>query len=180
MEYSISDLTAIREELVLNWMNIDSKFIFPTPADHRIIGYSLEDDFDPNFPQTQRVINEIRRDPKTYHLRLFIYPPKTRTTFHKDIPEFRYVLPIICNELCYNYEITNESTDQELITPAFFEIKTIDELEIFNTKFLNDGNKIYRMRENFSNLIGPNSHAHLNFGNENRIVIVFDYKNKLF
>ena len=179
MKYSISNLFDVQNEL-LNWENIDPRYIFPTPAGHNITGYSLEDEFDINFPQTQRVINEIRQGDKTYHLRLFIYPPKTRTTFHKDIPEYRYVVPIFSNELCYNYEILSESTDQESTTPEFFKIKTKDELENFNTKFLNNGNKIYRMRENFSNLIGPNSHAHLNFGDENRIVIVFDYKNKLF
>lgn len=180
MEYSISNFEDVRDELINGWKNIESKFVFPTPVEHNITGYTLEDDFDPNFPHTQKVINEIRKEHKTYHLRLFIYPPKTRTTFHKDIPEYRYVIPIISNDQCLNYEILNKATDQETITPKFFEIETKEDLEIFNNKFLEDGNKIYKMRENFSNLIGQNSHAHLNFGDEIRIVIVFDYKNKLF
>lgn len=180
MEYSISNLDDVKNELINGWKNINKKYIFPTPPEHNIIGYSLEDEFDSNFPHTQKVINEIRYGDKTYHLRLFIYHPKTRTTFHKDIPEYRYVLPIISNDLCFNYEILNSYTEQELTTSKFFEIKTKEELEIFNKKFLEDGNKIYKMRENFLNLIGPNSHAHLNFGDENRIAIVFDYKNKLF
>lgn len=180
MKYSISNFDDVRNELINGWKNIDPRFIFPTPEGHNITGYSLEDNFDTNFPHTQKVINEIRNGDKTYHLRLFIYPPKTRTTFHKDIPEYRYVLPIVSNDLCLNYEIISNKTEQELTTPDFFKIDTIDDLENFNTKFLNDGDKIYKMRENFSNLIGPNSHAHLNFGEEIRIVIVFDYKNKLF
>ena len=65
------------------------------------------------------------------------------------------------------------------MSPLFFKIKTNEELEEFNNKFTNDGNKIYRMQDNYSNLIGPNSHAHLNFGDTTRIVIVYDYKNKL-
>jgi hypothetical protein len=180
MEYSINNLEDVRNELINNWENIDPIFIFPTPDGHNITGYSLEDVFDINFPHTQKVIQEIRNGDKTYHLRLFIYPPKTRTTFHKDIPEFRYVLPVTGNDLCLNYEILSNTTEQELITPEFFKINTKEDLENFNTKFLKDGNKIYKMRENFSNLIGPNSHAHLNFGDDVRIVIVFDYKNKLF
>lgn len=180
MEYSISEFTSVQDELRTNWMNIDSKFIFFTPTDSGITGYSLSDDFDHNFLQTRQVINELRRDGKNYNLRLFIYPPKTRTTFHKDIPELRYVLPVITNDQCYNYEILNVTTDQELTTPEFMKIDSKETLEFFNKKFTDAGNKIYRMRENFSNLIGPNSHAHLNFGDENRIVIVFDRKNKLF
>lgn len=179
MEYSIRNIDEVRNELVNNWKSIDPKFLFFTPPTHNITSYSLEDEFDPNFPETQKVINELRKLGGMY-IRIYIYPPYTRTTFHKDQPEFRYVLPIISNDLCFNYEITSDSTDQEQTTPVFFNIKTMEDLMSFNTKFSNDGNRIYKMKDNHSNLIGPNSHAHLNFGDDIRIVIVFDHKGKLF
>lgn len=179
INYSIDCFDELKLELVNGWEDIDSKFIFQTPKYSNIISFNLYEDFDSKFPNTITVIKEIQKIGGMY-LRLFIYPPYTRTTFHKDAPQFRYVLPINANEKYFNYEIIDDNINRLQLDKEFFEIDTEDKLLNFNNKFLENGNKIYNWKPNKSYLIGTNTHAHLNFSNQTRIVIVFDHKGKLF
>jgi hypothetical protein len=178
VEYSVDFFNELQMELVNGWQDINPKFVFPTPIYSNIISFNLYDEFDLNFPNTINVIKEIKKIGGMY-LRLFIYPPYTRTTFHKDAPQFRYVLPITGDKKYFNYEITNTNINQSELNKKFFEIDTDEKLLKFNSEFLENGNKIYNWNQNKSYLIGTNAHAHLNFSNTNRIVIVFDHKGKI-
>ena len=176
---NLSYFDELKYELLNNWQFIDKKFIFPTPIDSNIISFSLTDGFDFNFTNTKKILKEIKNVGGMY-VRLYIYPPYTRTTFHRDAPEFRYVFPIVSNHMCFNYELKNQLLNQSKLTEEFFKIQTDTDLKLFNDDFLKNENSIYVWKPNNSYLIGTNAHAHLNFSDENRIVIVFDHRGKLF
>jgi hypothetical protein len=178
IDYPIEKFNKVKKELSENWNSINSDYIFWTPSTSNIIGYNLYDWDDIRFPHTNDLINHIKKNRYVYSIILYIYNPYTRTTFHTDPSKFRYVYPIVSNDLCFNYEIKTNTSQAEM-DKKLFAIDNIDKLNEFNTEFLQNGNSVSNWKENECYLIGTNIHAHLNYSNELRIALVIDNRETL-
>lgn len=178
IDYPNDKFYKVKSELLEHWNSINSEYIFWTPSTSNIIGYNLFNWYDANFPYTYELITHIKKTNFVSSIILYIYTPHTRTTFHADRVPFRYVYPILSNELCFNYEIKTHTSYSEMDV-KLFDIDSIDKLNKFNTEFLDSGNQIYVWEENKCYLIGSNIHAHLNFSDSNRIALVIDTKETL-
>ena len=121
------------------WNSIDKEYIFWTPSTSNIFGYTLSNWYDVRFPHTCELLTHIKKTNLVTNIVLYVYTPHTRTTFHTDKVSFRYVYPIVSNEMCFNYEIKTNTSQFEMDT-KLFDINTIDKLNNFNTEFVNSGN----------------------------------------
>jgi hypothetical protein len=178
IEYPIDKFDKVKLELKEYWNSINKKYVFWTPSTSNIFGYNLLNWYDEKFPHTYELITYIKKTNLVTSITLYIYNPYTRTTFHMDKVSFRYVYPIVSNEMCFNYEI-KKNTSQFEMDAKLFDIDTIDKLTNFNSEFTNSGNVIYNWEENKCYLIGSNIHAHLNYSDTNRIALVIDTKENL-
>jgi hypothetical protein len=178
IEYPTDKFDKVKSELKEYWNSIDKEYIFWTPSTSNIFGYTLSNWYDVRFPHTCELLTHIKKTNLVTNIVLYVYTPHTRTTFHTDKVSFRYVYPIVSNEMCFNYEIKTNTSQFEMDT-KLFDINTIDKLNNFNTEFVNSGNVISNWEENNCYLIGSNIHAHLNYSDTNRIALVIDTKENL-
>lgn len=178
IDYPSDKFDNVKSELKEYWNSINKEYIFWTPSTSNIFGYNLLNWYDETFPHTYELITHIKKTNLVTSIVLYIYNPHTRTTFHKDKVPFRYVYPIVSNEMCFNYEIKTNTSQFEMDS-KLFDINTIDKLNNFNTEFVNDGNVIHNWEEGKCYLIGSNTHSHLNYSDTNRIALVIDTKETL-
>jgi hypothetical protein len=178
IDYPIEKFNKVKTELSENWNSINSEFIFWTPPTSNIIGYDLYKWKDIQFPHTYHLINHKKEKRYVNSIILYIYNPYTRTTFHTDPSKFRYVYPILSNDMCFNYEIKT-NTSQAKMDKKLFAIDSIDKLKEFNTEFIGEGNLVSNWKENECYLIGSNIHAHLNYSDTFRIAMVMDNRETL-
>ena len=114
LEYPLDKFIKVREEVLNNWKSIGDEFIFWTPPTSNIIGYDLFNWKDDRFEYTYDLINQIKKNKLVHSIIMYVYNPFSRTAFHFDISSFRYVFPIVSNEMCFNYEMKNKETTEEL------------------------------------------------------------------